>query len=67
MRCRYGPLRGIGVRIEDDVLLTASGAAVLSRDVPVGAAEIERLVGRASEAADASEAAPEPAVLHGQR
>jgi Xaa-Pro aminopeptidase len=34
--------RGIGVRIEDDVLVTASGADVLRRAVPKHVAEIER-------------------------
>jgi Xaa-Pro aminopeptidase len=39
-------LRGIGVRIEDDVLVTAAGHEVLTRDVPVEAARLEALVGR---------------------
>jgi Xaa-Pro aminopeptidase len=34
--------RGIGVRIEDDVLVTADGADVLSRSVPKHVADIER-------------------------
>jgi Xaa-Pro aminopeptidase len=34
-------LRGIGVRIEDDVLVTAAGAVVLSAGLPRQAAEIE--------------------------
>jgi Xaa-Pro aminopeptidase len=38
-------LRGIGVRIEDDVLVTEDGCEVLTRDVPVDPDEIERLVG----------------------
>lgn len=38
--------RGIGVRIEDDVLITAEGHELLTRDVPVDPDEIERLVGR---------------------
>lgn len=42
---QYGALRGIGVRIEDDVAVTDSGCEVLSRDVPVDPKEIEALVG----------------------
>jgi Xaa-Pro aminopeptidase len=38
-------LRGIGVRIEDDVLVTEGGCEVLTRGVPVDPDEIERLVG----------------------
>jgi Xaa-Pro aminopeptidase len=38
-------LRGIGVRLEDDVLVTEDGHEVLTRDVPVAPDEIERLVG----------------------
>jgi len=38
-------LRGIGVRIEDDVLVTVSGHEILTRDVPVEPDAVERLVG----------------------
>jgi Xaa-Pro aminopeptidase len=38
-------LRGVGIRIEDDVLITAEGHELLTRDVPVDPEEIERLVG----------------------
>lgn len=44
---RYGALAGIGVRIEDDVEITQSGARVLSDCVPVEADAVEELVGSA--------------------
>ena len=34
----------IGIRIEDDAVLTATGCELISRGVPVGAVEIERLM-----------------------
>jgi Xaa-Pro aminopeptidase len=37
--------RGIGVRIEDDVLVTREGNETLTRDLPRGVAELEALVG----------------------
>ena len=37
--------RGIGVRIEDDVVVTEDGCEVLTRGVPVAPEEIEALVG----------------------
>lgn len=41
------PLRGIGVRVEDDVLITAAGPEVLTADIPKEIAELEALVGTA--------------------
>lgn len=42
--------RGIGIRIEDDILVTADGPQVLSASVPKSVEEIETLVGSESEA-----------------
>jgi Xaa-Pro aminopeptidase len=39
------PWRGIGIRIEDDVLVTRTGCDVLTRDLPWAAEEIEAMVG----------------------
>jgi Xaa-Pro aminopeptidase len=36
--------RGIGIRIEDDVLVTADGCEVLTADLPKTVAEIEALM-----------------------
>jgi len=36
--------QGVGIRVEDDVLVTASGREILTRGVPVAADDIERLV-----------------------
>lgn len=41
--------RGLGIRIEDDVLITPDGREVLTRDVPVSVEEIEALVGSAAD------------------
>jgi hypothetical protein len=51
---RFGPFAGIGVRIEDDVVVTPLGARVLSDNVPVDAAEVEELVGAALDEAAAA-------------
>jgi Xaa-Pro aminopeptidase len=37
-------LHHIGIRIEDDAVVTAGGCELLTRDVPVAVAEIERLM-----------------------
>lgn len=39
-------LRGIGIRIEDDVLVTAEGSRNLSASLPRGSAEVEEWMGR---------------------
>lgn len=38
-------LKGLGIRIEDDVLITADGCEVLTRGVPKEVAEVESLIG----------------------
>jgi Xaa-Pro aminopeptidase len=40
------PYRHTGIRIEDDVLITATGNEILSADAPKSVAEIEALMGR---------------------
>ncbi|KAK9839588.1 hypothetical protein WJX84_002219, partial [Apatococcus fuscideae] len=42
---KYGDFAGIGIRIEDDVAITAVGPRILSQDVPSDPLEIQRLVG----------------------
>ena len=42
---RFGDFAGIGIRIEDDVAISAGGPRILSRDVPSDPVEIERLIG----------------------
>ena len=44
---RFGKYAGIGIRIEDDVLVSEDGPEVLTADVPADAREVERLVGLA--------------------
>ncbi|KAK9811610.1 hypothetical protein WJX72_006911 [[Myrmecia] bisecta] len=41
---RYGRFAGVGVRIEDDVAVTAGAPEVLSAGVPVAAEDVERVV-----------------------
>jgi len=41
--------RGIGVRIEDDILITAAGCDVLSSELPAGAEEVEAWVRSAAD------------------
>ncbi len=41
-------LKGIGIRIEDDVLVTESGYRVLSKAIPSKVEEVEALVGKSS-------------------
>ena len=40
----YYPEKELGIRIEDTVLITATGCEVLSRDVPKEIDEIEKLL-----------------------
>ena len=42
--------RGIGVRIEDDVVVTRTGCEILTADVPKSVAEIEALMAAARQA-----------------
>ncbi len=48
---KYGSLAGIGIRLEDDVHVTAQGPVILSKDVPLAMHEVEDLVGTAADAA----------------
>ncbi len=48
---KYRALAGIGIRLEDDVLVTEQGPVVLSKDVPLEMSEIEDLVGTAADIA----------------
>ena len=51
----------IGIRIEDDAVVTAEGCELLTRDVPVAADEIEALMQEARAAAGADHRANRPA------
>jgi len=42
---QIGPFTGIGIRIEDDVLVTAGGAVNLTQELPTSPKEVEELVG----------------------
>jgi len=42
----YLPGEGVGIRIEDDYLITEGGAENLSASLPSDAQAVERLVGR---------------------
>ncbi len=48
--------RGIGIRIEDDVLVTAEGNDVLTKDIPKSIADVEALHGGAADTSGASAA-----------
>ncbi|GIL55550.1 hypothetical protein Vafri_11107 [Volvox africanus] len=61
---QYGTFRGIGVRIEDDVLVTAAGCRVLSDQAPVAIREVEELAGSAAAAHGASSAGYMPRPPH---
>ena len=43
-RRRTGTVRNIGIRIEDDAIVTADGCELMTREVPVDADEIEALM-----------------------
>ena len=46
----YIPEEGIGVRLENDILVTTSGPVDLSAHVPIRADDVEQLVGRSASA-----------------
>ena len=48
---KYGALAGIGVRLEDDVLVTANEPIIFSKNVPVAMNEVEDIVGTAADVA----------------
>lgn len=48
---QYRALAGIGIRLEDDVLVTDQDPVILSKDVPLEMSEIEDLVGTAADIA----------------
>ena len=50
-RERYGALAGIGIRLEDDVLVTTAEPIILSKGVPLAMNEVENMVGTAADVA----------------
>ena len=42
----YIPEEGLGVRIEDDILITPTGYALLSKGAPRSVADIEKLMAK---------------------
>jgi Xaa-Pro aminopeptidase len=42
----YIPEEGIGIRIEDDILITENGTLNLMRNIPIEADEIEELMNK---------------------
>jgi Xaa-Pro aminopeptidase len=42
----YIPEEGIGIRIEDDILITETGTVNLMKNIPIGADEIESLMNK---------------------
>ena len=51
---RFGALAGIGIRLEDDVAVTAGEPVTLSQDVPIAMKDVEELVGSAVDLATRS-------------
>jgi Xaa-Pro aminopeptidase len=60
------PYRGIGIRIEDDILITDAGAEVLSKDVPKDPDAIEALMAEGNTAKPGAQAADARRIEHEQ-